>query len=433
MGVGSGIEFTDFGGWSTAEVRALARSLDGEAIAADARAVGAAGERLVDSLAQLEADVAALRERWTGTAADGAFTRIERYVSESYDAGGSAAALSGAVDALAAVADSTHTSFADLAASLSPWREIREAHRAAVAAALRTGYSTPIADVDSTLSTHPLVTMPAFERLVGGRVPSDSAATTAAAGGRDDVPVLAGAAPGVDSAATGTEPAGGTPARGRPDAGTKVGADGRAGKATPGAVRSAGAGAERSGTAGGGAAVASGGESAPTGYQGTSHIRTGGEATGVGLGADRSRAIDSAGDDDAGHPLPLLASASQPRTGWAGASGGHGSGLVSGGTGRASAASPFGLRAEPRGVATAPSPPLSAGPGEAPGARPPGAASAARPSAAPMAVPPAAAGRSGTRDAEHRAPGYLIGRENGEEVVGELPLVGPTVIGDWRR
>ncbi|GAA4407151.1 hypothetical protein GCM10023147_51060 [Tsukamurella soli] len=50
-----------------------------------------------------------------------------------------------------------------------------------------------------------------------------------------------------------------------------------------------------------------------------------------------------------------------------------------------------------------------------------------------MAIPPAAAAgqRGGGRGGEHRAPGYLIGRENGEEMVGELPLVGPTVIGEW--
>ncbi|MDF0589262.1 hypothetical protein P0W64_20995, partial [Tsukamurella sp. 8F] len=66
-------------------------------------------------------------------------------------------------------------------------------------------------------------------------------------------------------------------------------------------------------------------------------------------------------------------------------------------------------------------------------ARPAGASpSVGRAGGMPMAIPPGAAGRGGARDGEHRTPAYLVGKENGEDIVGGLPLVGPTVIGDWR-
>ncbi|MFT4044498.1 MAG: hypothetical protein QM673_15175 [Gordonia sp. (in: high G+C Gram-positive bacteria)] len=38
---------------------------------------------------------------------------------------------------------------------------------------------------------------------------------------------------------------------------------------------------------------------------------------------------------------------------------------------------------------------------------------------------------AGSRDEKHRSASYLSTRENGEDIVGGLPLVGPPVIGDW--
>lgn len=48
-------------------------------------------------------------------------------------------------------------------------------------------------------------------------------------------------------------------------------------------------------------------------------------------------------------------------------------------------------------------------------------------------VPPG--GGRGGREAngEHRAPSYLHTRENADEMIGPLPLVGPPVLGDWAR
>lgn len=48
---------------------------------------------------------------------------------------------------------------------------------------------------------------------------------------------------------------------------------------------------------------------------------------------------------------------------------------------------------------------------------------------------PGAGGRGAGRDkdGEHRAPSYLHTRENAEEMIGSLPLVGPPVLGDWAQ
>jgi hypothetical protein len=50
-------------------------------------------------------------------------------------------------------------------------------------------------------------------------------------------------------------------------------------------------------------------------------------------------------------------------------------------------------------------------------------------------IPPGAGGRGAgkDKDGEHRAPSYLHTRENAEEMIGRLPLVGPPVLGDWAR
>ena len=51
----------------------------------------------------------------------------------------------------------------------------------------------------------------------------------------------------------------------------------------------------------------------------------------------------------------------------------------------------------------------------------------------PMGSPAGGRGAGKDKDGEHRAPSYLHTRENGEEMVGRLPLVGPPVLGDWAR
>ncbi|MFC7756247.1 hypothetical protein [Tsukamurella soli] len=445
----TGVEYTDFSGWSTAEVCAFARSLDGEAVAADGRAVAAAAERLADSLAELEADVGRLRDRWQGEAADGAFDRIARFVAASYDAGASAGTLAGAVDDLAGIAARTRTEFADPPTSTDMWN--RAAERAAVAAALRSRYSEPIAAANGGLSEHPVAAAPVFTWIL----PMDLTKRDAADG--ESVADTASSGETAGTGADGTEGAGSGAADRAADAGGAGAGPPGGGAAVPAsAARVASGGAEQGAIAGQGAAAGSAhgagaaggtarapGSNVPAGFgpwatgvtpsSGTVSAgkASGGKASGASAGGDPSDA-----DADAEFAAtPLLTSAGSPGPGWSGAgarvpggalgSAAPGSGVGAGGVPRT--ASPLGLRGAPQAPAVGGASP-SAGGGRAGGVMP-----GARPSTTPMAIPPAAAAgqRGGGRDGEHRAPGYLIGRENGEEMVGELPLVGPTVIGEW--
>jgi hypothetical protein len=50
-----------------------------------------------------------------------------------------------------------------------------------------------------------------------------------------------------------------------------------------------------------------------------------------------------------------------------------------------------------------------------------------------MGSPAGGRGAGKDKDGQHRAPSYLHTRDNGDEIVGRLPLVGPPVLGDWAR
>ncbi|MFJ6097078.1 hypothetical protein [Williamsia muralis] len=126
----------------------------------------------------------------------------------------------------------------------------------------------------------------------------------------------------------------------------------------------------------------------------------------------------------------------RPGTAGAGSGGGAGTaargggGLGANGAGGAGGA---GAGADPKSLAARPVTPLAtatAGGGPMPGSGP----TTSTRGGSPM-IPPGAAGRGGGRDkeGEHRAPSYLHTRENAEEIIGRLPLVGPPVLGDWAR
>ncbi|MEE4022714.1 hypothetical protein V1Y59_06475 [Gordonia sp. PKS22-38] len=108
--------------------------------------------------------------------------------------------------------------------------------------------------------------------------------------------------------------------------------------------------------------------------------------------------------------------------GGAGSSSGSGG---SGGSGSSSGANPAALsRRLAAPMPMAPSPPAGTSAPTPVGAGP------SRAGAAPVGAPHGGRGR-GSNDTEHKAPHYLHTTENGSEIVGELPLVAPRVIGDW--
>ncbi len=61
----------------------------------------------------------------------------------------------------------------------------------------------------------------------------------------------------------------------------------------------------------------------------------------------------------------------------------------------------------------------------------PAVPSAGAPGMRPAMPAGGAPGGGGGRDLKHRPPGYLHHDAHGREIVGDLPLVGPAVLGDW--
>ncbi|MCR5979967.1 hypothetical protein GDN83_19850 [Gordonia jinghuaiqii] len=109
---------------------------------------------------------------------------------------------------------------------------------------------------------------------------------------------------------------------------------------------------------------------------------------------------------------------------------GHGAGAGADGWGREGSGTGGAGPIVPLSAATPAAPPPSA-PAGAP-ANPAGQRPAAMPPTGPAGAPPAGR-RPAARDDEHKAAPYLNNREHGAEIVGDMPLVGPPVIGDWIR
>ncbi|MDF0588720.1 hypothetical protein P0W64_18210, partial [Tsukamurella sp. 8F] len=298
------IEYTDFAQWAVMEVTALARSLDEEAIAADARAVKAAGERLADSVAELEADVGRSRERWRGLAAEVVFASLGRYSARAYDTGATATSLAGAVDGLATAASGTRTGFGDLAVprevmligSGSP--SFVDEFRAQVAAGMRSKYSEPIAGSNDGVPTHVAIGAPEFGSVSSLRDMITPEGAAAAVGtGLDAAPGYGAAqevARGSDAAAPTAADAGSGPGQ-RPGAAPGVALD----SGPQGAAHVAGTGPD-------------GVDAAATGVPGTrggTPIGTAvgappGSSAGMQAGSSSAGGPGEPGDDSRGQALP---------------------------------------------------------------------------------------------------------------------------------
>ncbi|MET9328686.1 hypothetical protein [Tsukamurella sp. NPDC003166] len=409
---------TPFEEMAASEIRAIARKLSGGGIAADARAIGQAGSTHALSVAELERDVAALVPRWTGEAADAGFQQIGRFATASYLVDREIAGTVRQLTGLSSAATATTAKFSDLADPGSTARAgntTRSGVGAAVAAELRATYTTPVQADAATMPLGAEVTRIGFGRDAerrGDRSPSVEAPPA----GADTPSVGSGAGEGAGEGG-GTTGGGDAPSgTGDESAGTGTGpvATDTADAVNPAGGRGTGQGGDTgSGTGAGG---------------------TGGTGTGAGAGTGTPTAADpvGAGTD----PLsddPAATDTVEER----------GSGLLSpaasvpltptsrtavGGAGTRTpdltrAASPLGLRQDASALRSTSTPAAGTG---AP-------TTGARPASGPYGMPPAGgAGQRGQGDGRHRAPAYLIDRRNGEELVGDMPLVGPGVIGQWR-
>ncbi|WP_137875781.1 hypothetical protein [Rhodococcus sp. Q] len=179
-------------------------------------------------------------------------------------------------------------------------------------------------------------------------------------------------------------------------------------------------GSEGGSSQGAGGAVAGDGANAanPNEWSGGSDDRS--EVRAAGLGPDGpGTAVGSAGVGS-----PGSGSGNGSGSGYGSTTPGHGSGGAgstgSGYAGTGSVSGGYGGS----GVVAAP------GGGQVPAASAAGAGAAGKPGAPGAGMMPPAAGRGqGDSDAEHDTPAYLVNADNGNDLVGTLPLVAPPVLG----
>ena len=198
------------------------------------------------------------------------------------------------------------------------------------------------------------------------------------------------------------------------------------GSAGPGAVGGATTSSPTPSTASPGAGRA--GPGGPSSAAGTSAAGAG-EADADRLTRGGLGNADSSANTTAASPangVGARGAADSGRSDSLGAGRGGSSGLGTGqgiGAGSGSALAPSLGAARPPGLGAAPSTPTtSATPSAGPAMR----------TGPTSAMPPGSAGGARDRgDNKHQSARYLNTREHGEEIVGDLPLVGPPVIGDW--
>ncbi len=419
------VDFQDIGQtqwerYSTAEVRSFARGLSGEGIAADARAIGSAGNKHADSLAELQRDSTTVSERWRGEAKDESYAQMGGFVARAYTNAVEFQKLVRNVDALSGTAAETNLAFSDLPdpPSSGVTGTIGSTYRSAVGEAVKRTYSSPVRTSASSLPLGAARGGVVFDHIGPANDKGDNSAATAPAE-PDAVTPAAGTGGGGGGApsdsTTETSPTGPATTIAVADQGDPATAE------TDTATRGTGAeqaGAQQSGAGTGGAS---------TGGTGTGETGAG-EVPGTGDGTDPG--LDEAGQDPAADPeapssllspaaaVPLTPTA-RTGTGLSGITGGGRADVGRADVGRA--ASPLGLRQDAAAVRAAAAP-VGAG----------GSGTGARPDSGPYGMPAAGAGgQRGQGDGRHRVPAYLIDRRNGEELVGDMPLVGPGVIGQW--
>lgn len=389
---------TPFGQWSLTEIRAFAQALSGPGVAADGAAITAAAVSQMESIAELERDIATQTTKWTGDPAPRTFAVIDSYAVRSYESCRSTGRLVSNVSNLSTTATTTNARFQDIR------REEASGGTAGaeIEAQLHSTYSTPVQNDAGVLPLGDEVKKVTFVPPVGKY---ENMHSEPGGPGGTEPPSIGGGGATITDGSAGDGGAGTTPTNS-----TVPGADAETTDSTASKVGQEEAPSNAAST------PSTIGQQTPTG---------GGTGTGD-SGGDSGAGTDGLGDaardstdptsrfdttDDAIAPVGSVLS---PAIGTG--SGARGGGTSVRGVGGGSVASPLGLRSESAlGRAAAATTAVTP-------------SSGARATSMPMGGAPGGAGQRG-KDGRHRVPAYLIDRANGDEIVGERPLVAPPVIG----
>ncbi|GIZ95807.1 hypothetical protein TTY48_04190 [Tsukamurella sp. TY48] len=386
---------TPFDGWSRFQIRLFAQSLSGAGIAADKEAILAASLAQMDSIAELERDVASQTSKWLGDPAPRSFEVVGNYVTASYESAVSAAGVINQVNGLSDTATRTNEQFRDCS--------VRDTDSGGVggelAAQLRSIYTSPVQADASTLPLGDEVKKPTFDGDTGTSGPQGPAPISAPGGS------ASGGTPasGPSSGGAGTDTAASTPSDPSADG---VTADGVTADETNSAAGAPGA-------------PSTSGTGQPPGTSPAWTPESAGSTDGIPAAGENGTVRTDRYDGGGSNLTPLFSPAASAAIGGGRSPGGGAGGLRAGG-----GPSPLGLRSEGSALRSATSTAAVSGP----------SASGARATSTPLGgTPGAAGGQRGAGDGRHRTPGYLVNRTNGEEIIGTNPLVGPGVIGEWRH
>ena len=391
---------TDWSSMSIADILAKILGMTDSSASGDANAIKAAlaaVEKVVQSLTATFGD-----DPMRGLAADGSRTAG---AGVGRDIAAAAESVRPAIDALEqAQAVLTNTSqqrgvVSGIAVQMRARPEDAAQLRSRVASLMESVYTTPMVDVQTWLP-----------ELPGAASDSPGAGDA----GQSVIPSMGGRsgrtqAGGISESDQGGWPSGPSSAESAtPGSTPTTSTRGTAGQAP---VGSRGGSAPTSGDAAG-----SGAEGLTRGGLGTA------DATGlrrtVGSDRDGTSSRHAADGTESGRSGSVVAGEAIDHGSSAGAEDGSGGG----GNPVNSATPPWGATVLP-GAGTGPSAPgTSATPASAPAVRP----------GPHTGIPPTTgAGARDRGDNKHQSARYLNTREHGEEIVGDLPLVGPPVIGDW--
>ncbi|MFD4468357.1 hypothetical protein ACFWPA_08700 [Rhodococcus sp. NPDC058505] len=408
--------------------------MDPAAVTASAHGWTAIGTALADGLHGFTtAILGEIKDGWEGAAADRALDATARYVrvSDELATAGSlvgtkvAEAATGITQVKATVPPPAQTSVAEvLVHQFSPGTALiksllhdrNEAHEQAIQI-MKTVYSPVMRQADSqvpVLPAPPTVAQPevAGPTGAGGGSANPTAADSAVSAGFGppgrDAPSGPGAVPGADAGDTG--PSGGPgPAGAERGSGRDGSAESVPAQSDPSSPWTRPAGVDAAGGAGVPGNPAASGAGAMSGAGGPSGSGPGGLGSG-GLG---SGGLGTGGLGSGGLGTGAVAAGGN---GVSGGAAGSGSGGYGGGAGLVGI--PGGAVGTTAGAA--------GGGGGAAGA---GAGAPGRPGMPGAGMIPAAARGRGEDDTEHATPGYLVTVDNGNDLVGSLPLVAPPVLG----